>query len=90
MRGTVIPADLATLAWVVPGQVVEVRGTLPGAGDLAQLLTPGAHIRCSDVDGDAVVVCAVGDLRLRIPIERARLVQVERAGVGADAAAREE
>jgi hypothetical protein len=85
MKTPSIPADLATLAWAEPGQELEVRRTLPGAGALGELLTPGSRVRCSEVDGDFVVLEAVGDLKLRIPMERARLVQVERTLVGGPA-----
>ena len=85
MKIPCIPADLATLAWAEPGQEVEVRCTLPGAGSLAELLTPGSRVRCSEVDDEYVVVEAPGDLKLRIPVQRARLIQVERTNVGAPA-----
>jgi hypothetical protein len=87
MKRAGIPADLATLAWAVPGQVVEVRGTLPGAGALARLLAPGSRLLCSGVEDDAVVIRVGRDLEIRIPIDRARLVQVERMDVGAPEAA---
>jgi hypothetical protein len=80
-----VPSDLATLADVHPGQVVEVRSILSGAGQTAALLRTGDVLICRGRTVEWLVVEQPGHGELAVHRHDAGLVQIEwhdRDGLG--------
>ncbi|MBR9990656.1 MAG: ferrous iron transport protein A [Gemmatimonadetes bacterium] len=73
-----VPAQLATLATVEPGQAAEVRSILVGAGDSAALLRPGDTVLCRGRTSDWLVVELPGRGEVAVHRADARHVQIER------------
>jgi hypothetical protein len=78
MRCSTQPADIATLAWAVPGQEVVIAAILSGAGPECAKLRPGATVLCQEVTASDVVIRGVSGHPMHIPLDQADRVQIER------------
>ena len=81
-RGAPPPAELTTLASVLPDQTAEVRSILAGAGESAALLYPGDVVVCRGRTADWVIVERAGQGEIAIHRHDARRVQIERDARG--------
>jgi hypothetical protein len=78
VRHGFVPASVATLAWAEPGQALKIRRILRGAGPVCRHLRPSEIVECHEVTSREVVLRLSNGVHLRIPVDTASMVQIER------------
>jgi hypothetical protein len=80
MTTCTVPTDLPTLAWAVPGQQLEIRHILRGAGVSCRRLRHGDLVVCRQINRGGILLDLQRGGCISIPYECAQYIQVERVG----------